>query len=70
MALLGDVEGVAVVGAEGEERRGALGEEGAQRVQVLRDEPSRISTVMPLRIFSSASCAPVASWSVRMPAAA
>ena len=36
MALLGDVERIAVVGAEGEERRMALGDDRRQRVQVLR----------------------------------
>ena len=37
MALLGDVERVAVVGAEGEEGRGLDREERRQRVQVLGD---------------------------------
>ena len=37
MALLGDVERVAVVGAEGDERRIALGDQGAEGVQVLAD---------------------------------
>ena len=37
MALLGDVERIAVVGAEREERRGRDREERGQRVQVLRD---------------------------------
>src|SRR5208282_4153617 len=37
MALLGDVEGIAVVGAEGDEGRKALGDERRQRVQVLAD---------------------------------
>ena len=43
---------------------------GARAAKSFDTDPSRISTVMPLRIFSSASSAPVASWSVRMPAAA
>ena len=35
MALLRDVERIAVVGAEGDERRVSLGDDGAQRVQIL-----------------------------------
>ena len=37
MAFLGDVERIAVVGAERDERRMALGDDRRQRVQVLRD---------------------------------
>ena len=35
MALLRDVERIAIVGAEGDERRVSLGDDGAKRVQVL-----------------------------------
>ena len=35
MAFLGDVERIAVVGAEGDERRVALGDDGRERMQVL-----------------------------------
>ena len=43
---------------------------GASACRSFETEPSRISTVMPLRIFSSASVgARCVSWSVRMPAA-
>ena len=35
MALLGDVERIAVVGAEGDERRIALGNHGAESVKIL-----------------------------------
>ena len=41
MALLGDVERVAVVGAEGDEGRVALGDQRRQRVQVLADASPR-----------------------------
>ncbi len=37
MALLRDVERIAVVGAEGDEGRIALGDDGAQRMQILAD---------------------------------
>ena len=42
---------------------------GASACRSLETEPSRISTVMPLESFSSASSGVVASCSVRMPAA-
>src|ERR1700684_3447931 len=35
MALLRDVERIAIVGAEGDERRVSLGDDGAKRVQIL-----------------------------------
>ena len=37
MTLFGDVERIAVVGAEGDERRMALGDDGRERVQVFAD---------------------------------
>ena len=39
MPLLGDVERIAVVGAEGDEGRIALGDDGAERMQVLAHRP-------------------------------
>ena len=55
MAFLGDVERIAVVGAEGDEGRIALGDDGASACRSLDTEPSRISTCMPLESFSRAS---------------
>ena len=51
MALLGDVERIAVVGAEGDEGRVALGDRGASACRSLQTEPSRISTAMPFDKF-------------------
>ena len=68
MALLRDVERIAVVGAEGDERRIALGDDGASACRSLHTEPSRIRICMPLASFSFASGRLVTSWSVRMPA--
>ena len=68
MAFLGDVERIAVVGAEGDEGRIALGDDGASACRSLHTEPSRISTCMPLMSFSLASGRLVTSWSVRTPA--
>ena len=69
MAFLGDVERIAVVGAEGDEGRIALGDDGASACRSLQTEPSRTRICIPLASFSFASGRLVTSWSVRMPAA-
>jgi hypothetical protein len=69
MAFLGDVERIAVVGAEAEERRRDLVDEGRSACTSLETLPSRIRTCMPLRSFSIASSGVVVSWQLRTPQA-
>ena len=61
MALLRDVERIAIIRAQRQKGEVSTVSSGWSACRSLETEPSRISTVMPLRIFSSASSGLVAS---------